>query len=92
MDGSGGYHPKWGNPIIKEHMWYALTGKWILAQKLRIPKIQFAKHMKLKKKEDRSVDTSILLRRGHSWPMAKLNNHNRNCIMGLFACVIMIYV
>jgi hypothetical protein len=26
--------------------------KWILAQKLRIPKIQSAKHKKLKKKED----------------------------------------
>jgi hypothetical protein len=35
----------------------ALTDKWILAQKLRIPKIKFAKHMKLKKKEDQSVDT-----------------------------------
>jgi hypothetical protein len=35
----------------------------MLAQKLRIPKIQFTKHMKLKKKEDQSVDTSILLRR-----------------------------
>jgi hypothetical protein len=29
--------------------------KWILAQKLRLPKIQVAKHMKLKKKEDQSV-------------------------------------
>jgi hypothetical protein len=27
-------------------------------------KIQFAKHMKLKKKEDQSVDTSFLLRMG----------------------------
>jgi hypothetical protein len=36
MDGSGGYHPKWGNLITKEHIWYALTDKWILAQKLRI--------------------------------------------------------
>ena len=31
-----------------------------LAQKLRIPKIQFAKHTKLKKKEEQSVDTSPL--------------------------------
>jgi hypothetical protein len=67
MDVSGGYHPKWGNPITKEHTWYALTDKWILAQKLRIPNIQFAKHMKLKKKEDQSVDTSIL--RGNKIPM-----------------------
>jgi hypothetical protein len=34
-----------------------------------IPKIQFAKHMKLKKKEDQSVDTLILLRRGNKIPM-----------------------
>jgi hypothetical protein len=44
-------------------------GMWILAQKLRIPKIQFAKHMKLKKKEDQSVDTSFLLRRGNKIPI-----------------------
>ena len=49
-----------------------LTDKWILAQKLRIPKIQFAKHMKLKKKEDQSVDTSILLRRGNKIPMERV--------------------
>jgi hypothetical protein len=45
------------------------TDKWILAQKLRIPKIQFAKHMKLKKKEDQRVDTLILLRRGNKISM-----------------------
>jgi hypothetical protein len=42
------------------------------AQKLRIPKIQFAKHMKLKEKEDHSVDTSILLRRGNKYPRKEL--------------------
>jgi hypothetical protein len=68
MDVSGGYHPEWGKPITKEHTWYALTDKWILAQKLRKPKIQFAKHMKLKKKEDQSVDTLFLLRRGNKIP------------------------
>ena len=69
MDGSGGYHPEWGNPITKEVTWYALTDKWILAQKLRIPKIQFAKHKKIKKKEDQRVDTSFLLRIGNKIPM-----------------------
>jgi hypothetical protein len=39
-----------------------------LAQKLRIPKIQCAKHMKLKKKEDQSVDAS-LLKMGNKIPM-----------------------
>ena len=58
-----------GNPVTKEHTWYALTGKWILAQKLGIPKIQFTDHMKLKKKEDQSVNTSVLLRRGNKIPM-----------------------
>ena len=68
MDGSGGYHPEWGNPITKEYTWYALT-KWIVAQKLRISKIPFAKHMKLKKKEDQSVDTLFLLRMGNKIPI-----------------------
>ena len=44
---------------------YAVTDKWILAQKLRILKIQFTDHMKLKKKEDQSIDASVLLRRGN---------------------------
>ena len=48
---------------------YVLTDKWILSQNLRIPKIQFTDHMKLKKKEDQSVDTSVLLRRGNKIPM-----------------------
>jgi hypothetical protein len=64
MDGSQGYHSEWGNPITKEYTWYALIDKWILAQKLRIPKIQFEKHMKFKK-EDQSVDTLLLLRMGN---------------------------
>ena len=37
--------------------------------KLRIPMIQFTDHMKLKKKEDQSVDTWVLLRRGNKLPM-----------------------
>ena len=37
----------------------------ILAQKIRILKIQFVKHMKLKKKDDQSVDMSPLLRIGN---------------------------
>ena len=49
---------------------YTLTDKWILIHKLRIPKIQFIDQMKLKKKEDQSMDTLVLLRRGgtkYSW-------------------------
>jgi hypothetical protein len=43
--------------------------KCILAQKLRIPKIQFAKHIKLKKNEDQSVGIFPLLRIGNKTPM-----------------------
>ena len=63
MDGTRKYHPEWGNRITKEHTWYALTGKWILAPKLQITKIQFTDHMKLKKKEDQSVGATVLFRR-----------------------------
>jgi hypothetical protein len=41
----------------------------MLAQKLRIPKIQSAKQMKLKKNEDQSVDTLPLLRIGNKTSM-----------------------
>ena len=33
------YHPEQGNPVTKENSRFPLTDKWILAQKLRIPKI-----------------------------------------------------
>jgi len=72
MDGSRGYHPEWGNPITKEHTGYELIDKWILAQKLRIPKIQFAKYLKLKKKEDQSVDTLFLLKMRNKIPMEEV--------------------
>jgi hypothetical protein len=42
-----------------------MTDKWILAQKLGISKIKFKDHMKLKTKEDQSVDASFLLGRGN---------------------------
>jgi hypothetical protein len=42
---------------------HALTDKWILAQKLRITKIQFTGQMQLKKKADQIVAASALLRR-----------------------------
>ena len=52
-----------GNSVTKEHTCYVLTDKWILGKKLRIPTIQLTDHMKLKKKEDQSVDASVILRR-----------------------------
>jgi hypothetical protein len=57
--------------VTKEHTWYVLIDKWILVQKLRIPKIQYTDHMKLKRKEGQSVDTSFLLRMGNKIPMGE---------------------
>jgi hypothetical protein len=69
MDGSGGYLTKCGNPITKEVTRQALTDEWILSQKLRTPKIQFAKQKKIKKKENQRMDTSFLLRIGNKISM-----------------------
>jgi hypothetical protein len=63
MDGTWKYHPQWSDPVKKEHTWYMLIDKWILAHKFQTLKIQFTDHMKLKKKEDQSVDASVFLRR-----------------------------
>ena len=41
-----------------------------------MPQIQFAKHRKLKKKEDQSVDTSFLLRMGNKIPMEGVTETN----------------
>ena len=59
MDGTRDYHPKCGNPVIKEQTWYALTDKWTLAPESAespIPKKQFTDIMKLKKKESQNGD------------------------------------
>jgi len=65
IDGTRKYHPEWRNPNTKEnHTWYILTDKWILAQKLELPKIQFTDHMKFKK-DNQNIDASVLLRRGN---------------------------
>jgi hypothetical protein len=50
---------------LKKRSEDSLTDKWILAQKLRIPKIQFTNHTKPKKNEDQSVDASLFFRRGN---------------------------
>ena len=60
------------SPITKEHTWYVLTDMWILAPKLRIPKIQLTDHLKLKKKEDQSVGGLVLLRKGTIYTQGKL--------------------
>jgi hypothetical protein len=58
--------------MTKELTRYVLTDKWIFAQKLRIPKIQVAKHMKLKKNEDQIVDNLPLPRIGNKTPWKEL--------------------
>jgi hypothetical protein len=47
----------------------SLTKKWILAQKIGIPKIQFTNHIQLKKKEDQSINSWILLRMWNEIPL-----------------------
>ena len=64
MDGTRKCHPEQGNPITKEYTWCALTNKWMLAQKLKINKLQFSQHRKLKKKENLSKGALVPLRRG----------------------------
>jgi hypothetical protein len=44
----------------------------VSAQKLRIPKIQFTNLMKLKKKENKSVDTSVFLEGEIKYPWKEL--------------------
>jgi hypothetical protein len=55
---------------------YALTDKQIISQKLRLSKMQFATHMKLKKKEDQSMDTSFFLRIGNKYPWKELQKQS----------------
>jgi hypothetical protein len=40
-------------------MWYVLTDKWILAQKLTMPIIQTTDYMELRWKENQGMDASI---------------------------------
>jgi hypothetical protein len=49
---------------------YDLTDKWILAQKFEYPRYK-SDHMRLKKKEEQSVDVSVFLRRGKNTHMKK---------------------
>jgi hypothetical protein len=48
------------------------TGYWKIQKNhswVYTPKIQFTKHMKLKKKEDQCVHTKIILRNGNKIPL-----------------------
>jgi hypothetical protein len=49
--------------LQKKHTWYVLTEKRILGKKKSSECPQLTNYMKLKKKEDQSVDASVLLRR-----------------------------
>ena len=57
---------------LKPFVWHVLTVKWILAQKLRIPKILFTDYRKLKKKEDQNIGASVLLRRGTKYSQEQI--------------------
>jgi hypothetical protein len=51
------------------------------SQKLRIPKIQVAKHMKLKMNEDQSVVTLPLLRIGNKTPIEGVTETKFGAVM-----------
>ena len=76
MDGTCEYHPELGNSVMQEQTSYALTDMWILAQMFRISKIQFIDHMKPKKKEEPSVDASVLLRRGTKYSQEEIRRQS----------------
>ena len=71
MDGPGGHHPEWGNPITKELSQHVLTDKWILAQKLRILKIQdtICKTHDTQEEQRQKCGHLLLLRIGNKTPM-----------------------
>ena len=48
----------------------------LMSGKLRIPKMPFAQHTKLKKKEDQSVDTLLLLRMVKKYPWKELQRQS----------------
>jgi len=58
MEWTRKYHPEWGNPITEIHKWYSLTHTGILAEKLKLPKMQSIDHRNVKKKDDKNVDAS----------------------------------
>jgi hypothetical protein len=76
MDGTRKSHPEYIS-VTKEYTWLNLIDNWILSQKLRIPRIQFTDHIKLRNMEDQNVDTSVLLRRGNK--IFKGGNTETNC-------------
>jgi hypothetical protein len=69
MDGTRKCHPECGNSDLKEHAWYILTNKWILAhthtpqRKYRIPQIQSTKLRRVNKLKGPSEDVSVPLGR-----------------------------
>jgi hypothetical protein len=58
------------------HGKYSLLSVYFIAQNLGISTIQSAKHIKLKKKEDQSVDTLVLLRRGNKYPWEEIQRQS----------------
>jgi hypothetical protein len=70
MDRTRKYHPECGNPITKEHTWYVLIDKWVLAQNLRISKIHEAHGPH--KAQDQSVGASVFLRKENKILMGQM--------------------
>jgi hypothetical protein len=76
IDGSGGYHPEWGNPITKELTGYAFTDKLILVQKLRIPKIQFTNTWNSRRRKTKVWILNPFLEMGTKYPWKELQRQS----------------
>ena len=76
MDVSGGYHPEWGKPVTKEVTWYALTDKWILAQKLRILKYNLQNTRKSRRRKTNMWILHSSLEYGIKYPWKELQRQS----------------
>ena len=68
------YYTEWGNPIKKEHTWYGLTDKWVLSQKLGIPKIQFTQTTWNSRRKTKVWILQAFLEGGTKYPWEELQS------------------
>lgn len=59
----------------KNHTWYILSDM-LLAQYLRLPRLESTDHIKIKEKEDQSGDAVVLFKRGNKDIHRKVSGHS----------------
>ena len=62
MDGTRNYDPEQGNPDTKEHSWYALTDKQILAPERSENQRKNSQTLRSAKKEGQNLEASVSFR------------------------------